>query len=185
MGYIIKIANEQAYNEKINQIMGKSEVSEDEIQIYPLKKSLIYIFIGIVALFFGGNWVVEGAVKIASQFGFSDSFIGLTIIAVGTSLPELVTSATAAFRRDTDIAVGNVVGSNIFNMLWILGISAIIKPLPFEVFNNFDLLLIIAASALLIFAMAIGKKYVLERWNGIVFVLAYISYIIFLIYREH
>jgi cation:H+ antiporter len=70
-------------------------------------------------------------------------------------------------------------------MLWILGISAIIKPLPFEVFNNFDLLLIIAASALLIFAMAIGKKYVLERWNGIVFVLAYISYIIFLIYREH
>ncbi|MFH1049787.1 MAG: calcium/sodium antiporter [bacterium] len=184
LGYIFKITNEQSYQEKIDDIMGKKhEESEPEMKIFSLTKSTIYIIVGITALFVGGQWVVDGAVLISKSFGLSDSFIGLTIIAVGTSLPELVTSATAAYKKNTDIAVGNVVGSNIFNLLWILGISAIIKPMPFDVISNIDIMVVILSSAMLLFAMTLGKKYVLERWNGIIFLVVYIAYIVFLIDR--
>ncbi|MFC2130538.1 calcium/sodium antiporter [Bacteroidota bacterium] len=185
MAYIIKITNEQADREKMNMILGRTEKKEPDFSFgeLPVKKSVIYIILGIFGLFLGGKWVVDGAIHVAKNFGFSDSFIGLTIIAIGTSLPELVTSATAAFKKKADIAVGNVVGSNIFNMLWILGLSAVIKPLPFDLISNFDLMIIIIASALLIFSMVLGKKYVIERWNGIVFIVIYIGYLIFLVLR--
>lgn len=146
-------------------------------------KSILYVFIGLIGLYFGGEWVVNGAILVAKQFGLSQTFIGLTVVAIGTSLPELFTSAVAAFKKNTDIAVGNVVGSNIFNLLWILGVSAIIRPLPFDVASNTDIVMIIFSSALLIFAVAVGKGARIVRWEGLLFIGVYISYIVYLIYR--
>ncbi len=149
----------------------------------PFAKSFFFIIIGIVGLYYGGEWVVNGAVLYAKQYNISESLIGLTIISVGTSLPELVTSAIASFRKNTDIAVGNVVGSNIFNMLWILGISAIVKPLPFNSISNVDIMMILVSSSLLLVAVVIGKRPKISRWEGVGFVMMYILYIYYLIQR--
>ncbi|PRY13265.1 cation:H+ antiporter [Pontibacter ummariensis] len=158
-------------------------IEEDDTPMMSIGKSVLFILLGVVGLFLGGKWVVEGAVHIAQSFGLSESFIGLTVVAIGTSLPELVTSAMAAYRRNIDIAVGNVVGSNIFNLLWILGISALINPLPFDVVSNSDIVMMIFASTLLILAMPIGKKNAIDRLNGVVFLLIYVAYIVFLVQR--
>lgn len=158
-------------------------VQQDDVEEMTITKALLFIALGIAGLFLGGKWVVEGAVHIAQSFGLSESFIGLTIVAIGTSLPELVTSAMAAYRRNIDIAVGNVIGSNIFNLLWILGISALINPLPFDVVSNSDIVMMILASTLLIITMPIGKKNTIDRWNGIIFLSVYVAYIVFLIQR--
>ena len=107
--------------------------------------------------------------------------MGLTIVAVGTSLPELTTSAVAAHKRNVEIAVGNVVGSNIFNIFFVLGISSIIKPLPFQTRNNIDIVAVILASLLLFASMFTGRKRLLDRWEGIIFLVLYVSYVIFLI----
>jgi cation:H+ antiporter len=171
LGYIIVVSRQE-----------ESQVQE-EITMLPMGKSTLFVVGGIIALFFGGKWVVDGAVDMAHYFNLSESFIGLTVVAVGTSLPELVTSAVAAYKKKTDIAVGNVVGSNIFNLLWILGLSAVIKPLPFDVVSNEDILMIIASSTLLIFAVVVGKRTVIERWEGVLFLIAYIAYTWFLIQR--
>ncbi len=149
----------------------------------PSAKSLLFILLGIAGLYFGGAWVVDGAVYYAKQYHVSESLIGLTIISVGTSLPELVTSAIASFRKNTDIAVGNVVGSNIFNMLWILGVSAIVKPLPFNSLSNVDIIMILVSSSFLLIAVVIGKRPKISRWEGIVFILMYVLYIYYLIQR--
>jgi len=122
-------------------------------------------------------------VHMALQLGLSQSTVGLTVVAVGTSLPELATSAVAAYRKNVDIAVGNIVGSNIFNIFFILGISAILHPLPFTSANNIDLGMVILASLMLFIFMFTGKKRSLDRWEGIVSICIYVSYIIFLIYR--
>jgi cation:H+ antiporter len=162
----------------------RSTVHDTEVIIkIPLSKSIVYILIGMVGLYFGGLWVVDGAIVLAKDFGLSESFIGLTVVAIGTSLPELVTSIIAAVKKNTDIAVGNAIGSNIFNLLWILGLSATIKPLEFSVINNTDVLMIILASTLLIMAVIIGKKPIISRWEGGYFLIAYIAYIVFLINR--
>ena len=152
----------------------------------PLSKQKAGLFIlgGTFALFLGGKWVVDGAVSIAESFQLSQTFIGLTVVGVGTSLPELVTSAVAAKKGQADMAVGNVVGSNIFNILWILGVSALINPLPFDVATNMDIMMIIASSTLLILAVIIGKKPRVDRWEGAGFVLVYIAYIAYLVMRE-
>lgn len=158
-------------------------IEEEQVQVMSMVRAILYIILGISALFLGGTWVVDGAVTIAKAMGLSESFIGLTIVAVGTSLPELVTSATAAYRRSIDIAVGNVVGSNIFNLLWILGISAIINPLPFDVLSNYDILMMIIASTLLILILPFGKRNAIGRMGGVFFLLVYFSYITFLVIR--
>lgn len=149
----------------------------------PNWKSILKILGGVVALFLGGKWVVDGAIEIALLFGLSETFIGLTVVAIGTSLPELVTSAVAAKRGQADLAVGNVVGSNVFNLLWILGISSVIQPIPFDVASNTDILMIIFASTLLIFAVIVGKRPRIDRWEGVVFLLVYFAYISYLVLR--
>ena len=126
---------------------------------------------------------MNSARKFAELFGFSETFIGLTVVAVGTSLPELVTSVVAARRKQADLAVGNAIGSNIFNLLWILGVSAVIRPLPFDVATNTDILMVIATCALLIIAVIVGKKPRIDRWEGAVFVLVYVAYIVYLVKR--
>lgn len=161
------------------------DIDSDDISNLKPSKATFLVIIGISGLFFGGQLVVDNAVDIAKSWGMSETFIGLTIVGVGTSLPELVTSAMAALRNNADIAVGNVVGSNIFNLLWILGITSVINPLPFSVASNSDILVIIFASALLILFMLIGKKYTIERWQGFLFILAYAAYIYYLIEREN
>jgi cation:H+ antiporter len=148
---------------------------------YGFFKSSLLIITGLVGLALGGKWIVEGAVYIASDLGVSQSFMGVTVVAVGTSLPELATSAMAAHKKNAEIAVGNVVGSNIFNIFWVLGLSSLIKPIPFQTRNNLDVGVVVLASLLLFVTMFTGKKRLLDKWEGMVFVLLYISYIAFLI----
>jgi cation:H+ antiporter len=147
-------------------------------------KSIGLMIVGLAGLVIGGEWIVNGAVNMALKLGLSQSTIGLTVVAVGTSLPELATSAMAAYRKNVDIAVGNVVGSNIFNIFFILGISSIIRPLPFRSENNVDIGMVILASLLLFVFMFTGKKRSLDRWEGIVSICIYVSYIVFIIYRS-
>ncbi len=146
-------------------------------------KSLLFIAAGMGSLFLGGKWVVDGAVYIAGLYGMSETFIGLTVVALGTSLPELVTSVMAALKRNTDIAVGNAIGSNIFNLLWILGVSAVIRPLPFNVASNVDILVVIASTCLIFLALIIGRRMVIKRVEGIVFLLSYLGYLAFVVVR--
>lgn len=156
---------------------------EEDLEIKKLNPttSILYIVAGITGLVIGGKWIVDGAIHMANSFGMSESLIGLTIIAIGTSLPELATSVVAAMKKNTDIAIGNVVGSNIFNIFFILGVSALIKPLPFDASSSFDLIMTVLASCLLFLFMYIGKKHVLERWQGIFMIFLYVSYVIFLV----
>jgi cation:H+ antiporter len=143
----------------------------------------VSIVVGLVGLVIGGKWIVDGATEFATAFGISEALIGLTVVAVGTSLPELATSVAAVYRRNIDIAVGNIVGSNIFNIFWILGVSAMITPLPFSKLLTVDLLVTFLATAVLFLALFIGKKHTIDRWQGFVFVLSYIGYIVFLVLR--
>lgn len=148
-----------------------------------LVKPALLVVLGVVGLYFGGLWVVDAAVSIARALDISDSLIGLTVVAIGTSLPELMASAVAAWRNQTDIAVGNVVGSNIFNLLWVLGITALITELPFEVVSNFDLVMVIASSSLLLLALVSSRKNTVLRFHGIIFVIAYVAYLFYLVNR--
>jgi cation:H+ antiporter len=148
---------------------------------YTLFKSIGMILLGLIGLTLGGKWIVEGAIVIAKAIGMSKSFIGLSIVAIGTSLPELATSAVAACKKNAEIAVGNVVGSNIFNIFFVLGVSSIIKPIPFQPQNNFDIGMVIFSSILLFACMFKGKKQIIERWKGILFVGLYLLYLAILI----
>ncbi len=168
---------------KSKQSIQEEAASAETISTLPKGRSIAYIVIGSLALFLGGKWVVDGAFEIALFFGLSETFIGLTVVAVGTSLPELVTSAVAAKKGQSDMAVGNVVGSNIFNILWILGLSSVIRPLPFDVVSNSDILMVIASSTLLIVAIVIGRKASIGRVMGTIFVLTYAAYLVYLVMR--
>ncbi len=151
---------------------------------YGWLQSFLYIILGLIGLTLGGRWIVDGAVTFATQFGMSESLIGLTIVAVGTSLPELATSAVAAYKRNAEIAVGNVVGSNIFNIFFVLGISAIIKPLPFQMKNNLDIGVVILSSLLLFLFMFTGKKQSLDRWEGLIFLVCYGVFVAYLVFTD-
>ncbi len=160
----------------------KSDIPDDgKIEVFSYFKAIMFIIIGLAGLTLGGKWIVDGAIKIAQIFNISQSLIGLTIVAIGTSLPELATSAVAAYKKQSDIAIGNVVGSNILNIFWILGLSAVIRPLPFNTSSNIDILMTIFASLILFLAMFVGKKLVIQRWQGILMITAYVGYIVFLI----
>ena len=144
-------------------------------------QSLAFILIGILGLKFGGDFVVNGSIEIATILGISEKLIGLTIVAIGTSLPELFTSVVATRKGETDIAIGNILGSQIFNILLILGISSIICPINYSISYNKDLILLIISSGLLALYPFIGMKNHMTRGNGILFVSIYVVYIITLI----
>lgn len=150
---------------------------------YGSVRSLLLVIIGLICLTVGGKWIVDGAVHMALKFGMSQSLVGLTIVAVGTSLPELATSAVAAYKRNVEIAVGNVVGSNIFNIFFVLAVSSIVKPLPFQTIANRDIGVVILADILLFASMFTGRKRLLDRWEGYVFLILYAGYISALIIR--
>ena len=155
--------------------------SEDEIKALPVWRCLLYMIGGIAAIATGGKMVVEGASDIASTFGMSDNLIGMTVVALGTSLPELVTSIVAARKNELDMALGNVIGSNIFNILFVLGIAASISPMSFTHLNCIDTMVLIASSAL-VFLFCLPKKK-LVMWNGIVMLSVYSGYTVYLFMR--
>lgn len=156
---------------------GETDIEEIEMQS-PASTlvSGLWVAAGLVALMFGARFLVDGSVSIARGFGVSEAFIGLTIVAVGTSLPELATSVIAAFRRQSEIAIGNIVGSNIFNVLGILGVTALIKPVPVaDRFLAFDLPIMIAAS--LVLTGLLLTRQVIGRVIGLVVLATYVLYI--------
>lgn len=147
-------------------------------------RSVAMIVGGLAGLVLGGKWIVDGAVAIAGQLGMSEAVISLTIVAVGTSLPELATCIAAAIRKNPGIIIGNLIGSNIFNIFFVLGLSAVIRPLPFNPSLNFDIITGIAASGLLFILLLFPRKRILERWQGWVLMGLYVAYIFMLLVRE-
>jgi cation:H+ antiporter len=156
----------------------------DEIKLFSLPKTWIFIGFGFIGLFLGGKLVVDNAVVIARKLQVSEKLIGLTIVSIGTSLPELATSAVAAFKKRCDLAVGNVVGSNIFNILLILGISAEISPIRYNLSFNFDILVFGLGILLLFIAMFTLKARKLDRWEASILLVTYISYLVLVIARK-
>ena len=164
-------------------MVGKEKL-QVETEFMPIGKALLFSVLGLAGLVFGGDWIVAGAVLLAQNFGMSESLIGLTIVAVGTSLPEIVTSAVSAKKGKKDIAIGNVVGSNMFNIFWVLGISSVIKPLPFQSSLNLDVIThIVAAALLFLFVFVANKNHILKRWHGFLFLALYAVYMAVAIYR--
>ena len=150
------------------------------IEILPLWKSIIYIIAGALGLYFGGDWIVGGAQVIARQIGISETAMGLTWVAGATSLPELATSAVASRKKNTDMAMGNAIGSNILNILLVLSVTAIIRPIPFSTHLNVEIGLVFLSGVLLLIFAHFGKtKRMLNRSEGIILVLLYVVFIYF------
>ena len=155
--------------------------SESSSRRYSLPISLAFIAGGLIGLILGGNLVVTFAVKLARLFGMSESVIGLTIVAIGTSLPELSTSLIAALKKKPDIAVGNVIGSNIFNLLLIMGVTSLVSPMPYDRIFNPGQFVMIGSTLLLFIMMFNPKRHRIDRWEGAILVIIYILYSIFLL----
>lgn len=143
-----------------------------------------FIGLGLIGLVAGGQFVVTNAIKIAETLGVSEKIIGLTIVAAGTSLPELVTSIVAATKKNSDIAIGNIIGSNIFNIFLILSISSLIRPLPFNAVFNLDIYILAGGTLFLFVAMFTGIKQKLDRWEAALLLATYLAYTIYLVAKE-
>ena len=168
-------AGETALHEKAESL----EVSDTHLHdAQPLWRSVLVLVFGIVLIVMGGRWLVEGAIDLARLLGMSEAVIGLTVIAIGTSLPELVTSVVAAYKGASAVALGNVLGSNIFNLLLIGGVTAVIAPgtIPGEI-TNFGLPVLIAASVLLLIFAATGRK--ITRWEGGILLVIYLVLLVY------
>ena len=144
--------------------------------------SLGYTVLGLLMIVFGSNFAVDSATFLAEKMGVSDRFIGLTVVALGTSLPELFTSVTAAIKKNADIAIGNIVGSNIFNILFIVGLSSVITPVPFESKFLIDTAIAFGAGVILWIPGLVNKK--ISKLTGIIMLLAYCAYFVYLIYAQ-
>ena len=154
---------------------------EEEYKILPVSKCILFIIGGIAAIVLGGNLVVDSASTIAANFGMSDTLIGLTVVAFGTSLPELVTSAVAAKKNEVDMALGNVIGSNIFNILLVLGVSAAISPVVFAMENIIDIIVLVVMSIIVLFFAWSKQKIV--RSEGIIMLVMYAAYMVYICMR--
>ena len=154
------------------KVVDKTKLSKSTI------KDVVFLILGAVLLKIGGDLTVNNAVEIAKHFGLSEKLISVTILAVGTSLPELVTSVSAAFKGKSDIAIGNILGSNIFNMLLIIGVSAMIKPIVYNTSYNLDMIFLIGGTLVLSLFPIIPPKNKMSRGNGLVYVLIYVGYLI-------
>ncbi|MBR7038098.1 MAG: calcium/sodium antiporter [Oscillospiraceae bacterium] len=154
---------------------------EDEPKTLPIWQCILFIIGGAAAIVFGGDRVVDAASSIAIRFGMSQNLVGLTIVALGTSLPELVTSAVAARKKEVDMALGNVVGSNIFNILMVLGVSGAISPMSFTGENAVDIIVLMVFSAI-VWVFCWPKKQ-LARWGGAAMLLMYAAYVVYICMR--
>ncbi len=165
------------------------QMKTEKIEVVPyIQKSNITIWtlilIGFSGLIIGGKLVVDNSIDIATDLGISQKIIGLTIIAAGTSLPELITSIVAALKKNSDIAIGNVIGSNIFNILLILSISSLINPIEYNQIFNQDFAILIGGTVFLIIAMFTGKRKKLDRWEALILVSFYLIYTTYLVLKE-
>ena len=171
----------RAAHKESQMMLEEGELVDEEIQILPLWKCALFIVGGMIAIKFGGDFVVDSASTLASAFGLSQTLIGLTIVAMGTSLPELVTSIVAARKNEVDMAIGNAVGSNIFNILMVLGISATISPVALLRENIIDIIILMIFTVLVwLFA---GTKRKISRKEGIIMALTYLVYCGYIIIR--
>ncbi|WP_102407146.1 calcium/sodium antiporter [Parabacteroides bouchesdurhonensis] len=160
---------------------GNGGESDTQIKNMPIWKSALFILGGLAGLIYGGQFFVSGASGIARSLGVSESIIGLTLVAGGTSLPELATSIVAALKKNPEMAIGNVIGSNLFNIFFVLGCSATISPMNIQGITNVDLGVLIGSCVLLYIVGLFFKKRTITRWEGIIMVLCYIAYTIYLI----
>ena len=183
-GFLLLIAFSAFIYYVFNQLKNEQKDNETKEKVSSNFKILSLISIGFAGLIIGGKLVVDNSVKIAGQLGVSDKIIGLTIVAAGTSLPELVTSVVAAVRKNSDIAIGNVIGSNVFNLLLILSVSSFIRPIEFKLVFNTDLIIFISGTVFLFIAMFTGVRKKLDRWEAALLLIFYISYTVFLIKNE-
>lgn len=161
----------------VTSFKNKNKVSEDEEPIKLYKHWVIdvsLIAVGLIGLVYGSNLLVDNAIIIAQKLGMSEALIGLTIVAAGTSMPELATSVVAAMKKRSDIAIGNVVGSNIFNLLLILGVAGLIYPIETQDINIIDSLFVLGISVMLWVFMKIGTR--IRRWQGVIFLGVYFLY---------
>ena len=175
LGFLFFLTKKNKSEEKLltSSDIEKENSSEPEKKL-SLPKALILTAIGLGLIILGSNFAVDAATAIARMVGLSERFIGLTIVALGTSLPELFTSVSASIKKNSDIAIGNIVGSNIFNILFIVGLSGLIIPVPFEAAFRFDTLVALGAAAML-FVFALPKKR-LPKIAGLVMLLSYAVY---------
>ena len=161
----------------------KNRTKDEQTQnVFGIKKCILFILIGLVLIIYGGQVVVDNAKKIAYFFHLSETFIGLTIVAVGTSLPELTTSIVAARKKEAEIAVGNVIGSNIFNMFVIVGVSSVLNPVIVN-FSSFLDLIILFVSSLLLYLFCLNDKK-LKKINGLIFIIIYLFVVLFALFRK-
>ena len=181
MGYTFAIASKPVTMEQ--QAEHPVIEEETEIKSLPWWQSILYIIGGLAALIYGGQLFVDGATGIARNLGVSESIIGLTLVAGGTSLPELATSIVAALKKNPEIAIGNVIGSNLFNIFFVLGCSASITPLHLSGITNFDLFTLVGSGILLwLFGLFFAKR-TITRIEGGVMILCYVAYTVVLIYN--
>lgn len=166
------------------QMKNDSEITETKTINASNSKIWFLIFLGLVGLVIGGKLIVDNAVSIAGTMGVSEKVIGLTIIAAGTSLPELMTSVVAALRKNSDIAIGNIIGSNIFNIFLILGISSLVRPIEYSSVFNMDIYILIGGTLFLFIAMFTGKKKTLDRWKAALLFFTFVGYTTYLLAKE-
>ncbi len=166
------------------QMKSDTQVSEVVVTEVSNKKIWGFIIMGLIGLVIGGKLIVDNAVSIASTLGVSEKIIGLTIIAAGTSLPELMTSVVAALKKNSDIAIGNIIGSNIFNIFLILSVSALVRPIEFSTVFNPDIYMLIGGTVFLFFAMFTGKRKTLDRWEAALLLVTFVCYTTYLVSME-
>lgn len=155
------------------------EETEDVQEAMPWDKTILALIAGIIGLYIGGELVSRNAQILAKNWGMSESTIGLTVVATATSLPELITSIVAALKKNSGIAIGNVLGSNILNIFMVLGISALITPLPFDPIMNKQLMILFAANILMFMFVFTGKGRKISRWEGALLTLGYVGFMWF------
>lgn len=170
------------YNIFISKNINNSEMEKNKNKDIKLSKSFLLIMIGIILLKFGGDFVVDNASRIATLLGISERVISLTIVAISTSLPELITSTLATYKGEIDLAIGNIIGSNILNIVLIIGIMAIINPIPYSVSFNKDLMIFLIGMIFLFIVPFIGEKYKIERVSGFIYLISYFIYISSLVF---
>lgn len=177
IGYTIYMGKRESQKEIL-------EIKTEETKNNNTIKNILLVILGIIGLKIGGDLAVNNAVKVAQYFNISEKIISLTILAVGTSLPELMTSVTAAIKGNSDIAIGNIIGSNIFNMLLIIGVSSFIKPISFNISYNMDLSILVISTMILALFPIIPPKNKMSRMNGLVYVVLYAVYLGMLLWGQ-
>ena len=180
-GYLYLTFKKNSETLENSELLENSENSEAP-QEMPWGRTIFQLILGIVGLYIGGELVSNNAQKLALSWGMSESTVGLTVVATATSLPELITSIVAALKKNSAIAIGNVLGSNILNIFMVLGVSSLIIPLPFDTKMNQQLLILFAANAIMLTVVFTGKGRKISRFEGAILTLGYVAFMLFSLY---